>query len=465
MPWQTTERRDWRGGENLADNRRVLLPNQAVLLENTVVTGHGQAEKRKGMTLMPGSATHPGRVEVLHPFRPSAATLYWMVVSANALRLHDGTLLRSGLAAGPYGTAVFAGKFLLVDGTEYYESDGTAGGTLPVPLPADTGATLAEVRRCRLLLTVRDRVYAAGDPQVPHAVYYSQPNRHDYFKTGDMRLLVGQHDGLPIVLLLEMFGGILVGKASGFWLIKGDPASLTTLTIDRLVSGIGPTERCFATDGADLWFVHQKRWHILRQLEDNVWSALYVGHPHSPLHAAGDWSSGVMIYFDDRVLGWFRHPDYGGVSGNNLASVADLRFKSQAEGRFATWTRFTNWPVSAAAVDQGALWAGLEDGKLVRLFDGSTDLGTAVRWRVYTAENPLGDSFLMKLFDGVNIEAAQTGTRPVRFTHEVVIGVQRQSHTWEEAFVSVVSDTQADWQQGVLGVYLRDLQGRALSSL
>lgn len=464
MPWQQIEHRIFTGGENVADSRRVLREDEAVLLENVILNGRGQAEKRKGMTAMPGSVQHPARVDVLATFYRDASTRLWMVVSNGQIRLHDGTVLLSGVGTGPYGWAVFAGKWLLVDGQNYYESDGTAAGTRAVPLPTDTGATLAEVRRCRLLLTVRDRVYAVGDPQVPHAVYYSQPGRHDYFKQGDMRLLVGQHDGLPIVLMVEAWGGIIVGKPTGFWRIVGDPVNPSALRIERLTTENGPTERCFAFDGEALWYVSQKRVYALVQSESNVWSVVPAGRQYWPLHAEGDWSRAVAAYYDGRVHFFFRHPSVQ-ATGNNFASVADTRFRSPVQGQFAAWTRFVGWRVSAAAVDQGALWAGLEDGRLVRLYDGSTDLGVPIRMRLWTFEYPLGDTFALKMFDGVNVEAAQTGTRPVRFIHEATVGLYRQQNQWTEAFVAYSADSQADWQQSALGAYLRDLQDRTLSSL
>src|SRR5690606_39076423 len=129
MPMQATEHRDFSGGENLADNRKVLRPDQVVLLENGIITGHNQTQKRLGMTYMPDSVQFPGRVDYLYPFRPNQNTLIWLVITDQKLSLPDGTLLLNNLGPGPYSMAEFGGKVYLVDGTSFYVTDGTPEGS------------------------------------------------------------------------------------------------------------------------------------------------------------------------------------------------------------------------------------------------------------------------------------------------------------------------------------------------
>src|SRR5690606_15934048 len=151
-------------------------------------------------------------------------TLIWLVIADQKLSLADGTLLLNNLGPGPYSMAEFGGKVYLVDGTSFYVTDGTPEGSEEVELPDEDEATLTVIKRCTLLLTVRDRLWAAGDPEVPYAVYYSQPEKPTYFKEDDHWLYIGQHDSAPVNIFTEAYGGILVGKPTGFWRIMGDPA-------------------------------------------------------------------------------------------------------------------------------------------------------------------------------------------------------------------------------------------------
>src|SRR5690606_15828140 len=112
-------------------------------------------------------------------------------------------------------------------------------------------------------------------------VYYSQSGRYDYFRGGtnpDMTVPVGQHDGQPILVLTEMFGGILVGKPSGWWLIEGDPAVESTFRVHRIIAGQGPIQRAYAIAGSDVWYIADDGIRILREIESNVFTTILASH-------------------------------------------------------------------------------------------------------------------------------------------------------------------------------------------
>src|SRR5690606_16981088 len=112
------------------------------------------------------------------------------------------------------------------------------------------------------------------------------------------------------------------------------------------------------------------------------------------------------------------------------------RFSNILENRIATWSRITRWPVSAITLDRDKLYAGLEDGRIVQLFEGDKDIDKTIRFTLKTPEYPLDETFRHKLFDGINLEIAQTGLVPSRPKIEVAVGLDYRWFEWEEAFLS-----------------------------
>lgn len=411
MPWQMVEHGDFRGGENLADNETVLADNQAVLLENLMITGNGQVRKRKGMMQYPGSQTFSHRIDQLHYFLKRDGSVYNFVFSNKTLSLCTGTQLITGLDDGPYGTEIMQDKFLFVDGTDYYESDGTAGNTKAVPLPNDNDATLTEVKRCRLLAQYSGRIWAAGDSQNPRAIYYSQINRYDYFKGGgtpDMQVGVSADDAEPAQILLEIYGGLLIGKRTGWWLLTGDPA--LGIQTRRLIRGTGPISGAYAVvDGLDIWYIAEDGIRVLSNPDSNVYGCNLVGKEQAPLFENGDLSKAVLAYHDQRVLLSFKQS--ANSADNDIIAIADLRFRGdvlQLKTSIGAGTRITGWPVTAFMIrpDTGGLCGGLSSGKITKLFTGLSDLGTPITWKLTTPRYTAGEATLRKMYDGVTIHVA-----------------------------------------------------------
>src|SRR5690606_27222832 len=248
----------------------------------------------------------------------------------------------------------------------------------------------------------------------------------------DMRIPIGQHDAQPILVMLEMFGGVLIGKPSGWWLMRGDPDA--DLRVERIITGQGPIHPCCVVAGSEVWYVSNDGIRSLQEKESNVFTSIYVGHPHNKIIKEADLSNAVMTYYDDRILFFYRRDK--NKPGNDFCSVADLRFANILENRIATWSRITGWPVSAITLDRDKLYAGLEDGRIVQLFEGDKDIDKTIRFTLKTPEYPLDETFRHKLFDGINLEIAQTGLVPSRPKIEVAVGLDYRWFEWEEAFLS-----------------------------
>src|SRR5690606_6746350 len=248
----------------------------------------------------------------------------------------------------------------------------------------------------------------------------------------DMRIPIGQHDAQPILVMLEMFGGVLIGKPSGWWLMRGDPDA--DLRVERIITGQGPIHPCCVVAGSEVWYVSNDGIRSLQEKESNVFTSIYVGHPHNKIIKEADLSNAVMTYYDDRILFFYRRDK--NKPGNDFCSVADLRFANILENRIATWSRITGWPVSAITLDRDKLYAGLEDGRIVQLFEGDKDIDKTIRFTLKTPEYPLDETFRHKLFDGINVEIAQTGIVPSRPKIEVAVGLDYRWFEWEEAFLS-----------------------------
>lgn len=432
MAWQQTEHRDFSGGENLSDDPRFLPENQAVLIENALITGRGQVKRRPGMIRVADLPYHSNaidfddRIDLYRHVRWRDGSRSYFVISGRKLYLEDGTLLQDNLGPGPYGDDMMQNKFLLVDGQNYYESDGTPEGTKPVELPDDPNATLDEIRRCTGLTVHNNRVWGYGDPENPQLIYYSQTNRYDYFDSEDLFLTMARDDNEVPVIVEPMWGGLLIGKRTGWWLLEGDPA--TSISIKSIVRGQGPMHRAFEVIDGELWYLAEDGVRVLTQTDLGIFVTQHASYEHTPLLHNADFSNAVFGYYDGRLVIFYKLSSDS--PHNDMCSVLDLRFRELVGRRRGAWTRITGWPVSTTThCEGGFLWAGLETGQLVRLFEGDTDLGEPIRMRLWTPEYSLGEGTRYKLFEGVSIHASQVGPGTTLLVHSEVIGPQRETHT------------------------------------
>src|SRR5690606_25336051 len=112
-------------------------------------------------------------------------------------------------------------------------------------------------------------------------------------------------------------------------------------------------------------------------------------------------------------------------------------------------SRITGWPVSATTIDRDKLYAGLEDGRIVQLFEGDKDIDKTIRLTLKTPEYSVKETFRHKLSAGMNLELAQTSILPSRPKIEVAVGLDYRWFQWEEAFLSRYFNNKESFDTGI----------------
>lgn len=98
--------------------------------------------------------------------------------SDNVLRNFDGTAIHTGFANVDFDVEVWGNKTYFVNGDKYYVWDYINFGEVVPAVNAD----LTAVKRCKYICQRGIRMFAAGDPQNPNRVYFSEGNEPNNFK-------------------------------------------------------------------------------------------------------------------------------------------------------------------------------------------------------------------------------------------------------------------------------------------
>lgn len=166
--------------DNMADDELAQA-------DNIDLSDRGGFKKRKG-TVNINAESYGDEVNQVLEWARNDGTVKLLAMIGNDLCeiAEDGskTVIKAGLNSTQIGYCFFVSngeKMFFVDGTNYYQWDGSAAPTAVSPA---SGADLTPIKRCKYLIfhPKSFRIFAAGDSQDPAALYYSERGDPTNFK-------------------------------------------------------------------------------------------------------------------------------------------------------------------------------------------------------------------------------------------------------------------------------------------
>lgn len=219
---------DFRGGINTDAAPDNMLDHELVRADNVDLLERGGLAKRKGTVRL--NEEHYGfQVEQLIEWpRDNGEAWLLAIVGSNLCRIRDDQSYQAEVitpvAHDKVGHFFLQDKFYFVDGQSFRVYDGSTVDDVEPDDEADND--LDPIKRCRFLARHPNsyRIFAAGDPENPTALYFSEPNRPGYFK--DTNVLHPTTADGPIQALLVFGDALVVFYRHSLWVWRGiDPES------------------------------------------------------------------------------------------------------------------------------------------------------------------------------------------------------------------------------------------------
>lgn len=207
------------GGQNSSAAPDNLMDKEVRKAVNVDVVNRGALVTRNGTrpeewACLVGLADSAGPVRKFAEFSTPAGLLIQLVlVDGNLYNRESTTPLLSD--CGTYmDFTVYNNKMYMFIKDSYYTYDGT---TFAEVTNSATGSMIATVKKCKYIVARADRIFAAGNPESPNSLYYSQVGDPTYFKSGDHVVQAASADGDYITGIAEFNETILVFKSRGVW--------------------------------------------------------------------------------------------------------------------------------------------------------------------------------------------------------------------------------------------------------
>lgn len=228
------------GGLNTDAAVDNLMDNELIQADNVDLIERGGIMKRRGTKRLNGES-YGAQVEQLIEWpRDNGETWLLAVVGDKLCRVRDDEDYRieevATVAVPKVGHFFLQDKFYFVDGKTFRVYDGETVSDVK-PDNEDTN-DLSRVARCRFVVrhTNSFRIFAAGDPEDPSALYFSEPNAPGFFKATSI-LYPTTGDG-PVTGIVAFGDALLVFYKHSVWAWRGvDPD--TDAVWHRLPTGVG----------------------------------------------------------------------------------------------------------------------------------------------------------------------------------------------------------------------------------
>lgn len=231
---------DFTGGENTVSAPDQLLENQVLRAWNADLPLRGGFVKRKGSTAhvtgFPAPVARLIEFEYLSGTTRMRKTLA-LCTNGNMYLASAPTVVAYAWGNGyhvdyeVYKNKCYLignGKFVVWDGATFADVAYTGGGT---------DSNLDEVKKCNLLEQRGERLFAAGHPTLPNALFFCEPADPTYWKTTAVINAISD-DGDVITGIKEFFDAIVVFKTRSIYAWTGwDPT--TDVEFNRLAAAMG----------------------------------------------------------------------------------------------------------------------------------------------------------------------------------------------------------------------------------
>lgn len=416
---------DFRGGLNTDAAPDNMLDNELVQADNVILVQRGGLTKRLG-TVAINSTSYNAQVEQLVEFPRNNGTVELLaIIGTNLSRVDRTNGAATTLAAvnsRRIGRFFLNDKFYFVDGTDYRVYDGSTVTSVTPNAASDNN--LAPIKRCKYLVRHPNsyRIFAAGDPQNPSAVYFSEINDPTYFKSSSV-LLPTTDDG-QVVGLVPFGDAVVVLYAHSIWAWRGtDPA--TDATWKKVPTGVGAySDACVALTPNSLGFLGPGGFYVVnpaiigydvtilpdeglvRDITENKVGTLIksITLPDRAVAVYDSQHQRLMLAYTD---------DPNGVR-NTFILVYDWTI--------GAFTRYTNLPMNDLIRTLDGDILGATNGYIVRFGEGYRDYdGSAITMSIKTKEYNLDQPFRPKRITRLYTTYLQPVSGDLQITTKVLV--------------------------------------------
>jgi hypothetical protein len=166
---------DFSGGENMSSTPDLLLNNQSRELINMNPLLHGGVISRWGTAVERSiSGTRADRyIEFEYITGSTRNRIDIMLVDGELRNADTGAVIKTGLD-NYMSYEVLDNKLYILSNGLFFYFDGTTCTDVTTAEP-ESDNMLPSVKKCRYIIQRGDRFFAAGNPEKPNELYYSQP--------------------------------------------------------------------------------------------------------------------------------------------------------------------------------------------------------------------------------------------------------------------------------------------------
>ena len=369
-----------------------LQDNELQEAENVIYDEAGGISKRKGIKKVNETAYDTNPINRLIDYSKKEQLL---VASGTTLREIDGTVITDGtdpvvFKNTNFGWEVFSdGKLYLVNGDNYYVYDGEKCTEVT---PHDS-TSLDHIKRCKYLVQRGQRLFAAGDPQNPNTIYFSEIGAANHFP--DLNTIDAISDDNDVIMGLTEFHQAMVAfkkhhiyswfgwnpeEDVRFDKINVHTGAVSFLTIKRVYNF--------------LFYMGEDGVYALHGLEPDYISSNNLTDEVLKRRFSGliDTDKACAAFYDGK---YFLSVKTEGTS-NDLVLVYDFVRKA--------WSPWTGWKASSFAVYENQLYIGSsETGQVYEQHDKYNDDGKAIHYKLKTKPFPCNYPLQYKKFNYFNL--------------------------------------------------------------
>lgn len=382
--------------DNLRDDEMRSITNFDIILRGALKGRAGTTATNWGFTASPATM----RIDRLVEYPRITGELQYLVLSGGVLYKKGSlTPIISGVGVHLDYT-VYQDKCYILLNNKYYVYDGTILAEVAKVGVADNNLT--EIAKCKYITAKGEKIYAAGNPDSPTALYYSQVGDPSYFKTGDFRVFANSGDGDAISGLHEYQSTLLVFKAKGLWKYEGVSAAVdaqfTKLSADtgtrayRTIQNIGNFVFFLGSDGVYAIKTTQTGVVITEKVSGSI-SDAFVGVTYPALwHEA---SAVAGIYKGKYIIAYSRDKENPMINTDIYVCHTDIGLARNV----TPWTKYAGIGISAMLVSvAGDLYMGSDALQEIFSFDSTnlTDRGARINYSLASKDYELNSPIHLK---------------------------------------------------------------------
>lgn len=305
-----------------------------------------------------------------------------LVAHGTTLEVLGGLVLEDQLASVDFDWEVFSdGKLYLVNGDNYYEYDGTVFDEVT---PAD--GSLDHIKRCKYIIQRGERFFAAGDPDYPNTIYFSEVGAPDNFPALNYINAVSDDDDI-ITGLAEFHDSMVAFKRHHIYAWFGwDPE--TDVRFDKINVHTGAvSHRTIHRAQNHLFYMGEDGVYALRGLEKSYISSASITNDVLNWRfskRALNHSDAFAVFYDNKYI---LHVDMwdgvttgmGGtpVPGDPIVLVFDIIH--------GAWSIWDGWePADFEVYDGMFLYGSSAEAMVYRNQEDKNDDGEPIHFKVTT---------------------------------------------------------------------------------